>query len=258
MRRSPTAPAYHRRVTVRAAFLVIGNEILTGKVVEENVPFLAKELFALGVSLARIVVCEDDEAVIAADVRALAASHDVLFTSGGVGPTHDDVTIPSIARAFGRTLVRDPSLERRIRDHFGPRTTEGHLRMAEMPEGGELVQSEKMSWPVLRVENVWVLPGVPEIFRMKFELVRDRLARAEPFQTRAVFTSCDEGEIAALLADVEARFGGIRIGSYPKLGDPEYTVKVTVDGRDAAQVDRALEALLRGLAVERVVRVERG
>ena len=250
-------PAYHRRVAVRAAFLVIGNEILTGKVVEENVPFLAKELFALGVTLARIVVCEDDEAVIAADVRALRESHDVVFTSGGVGPTHDDVTIPAVARSFGRPIVRDPALEQRIRDHFGPRTTDGHLRMAEMPEGGELVQSESMSWPVLRVENVWVLPGVPQIFRMKFEVVRARLGRADPFQTRAVFTSCDEGEIAALLASVEARFDGIRIGSYPKLGDPEYTVKVTVDGRDAAQVDRALDALLGALAHDRIVRVER-
>lgn len=244
-------------MAVRAAFLVIGNEILTGKVVEENVPFLAKELFALGITLARIVVCEDDEGVIASDVRALRASHDVVFTSGGVGPTHDDVTIPAVARAFDRALVRDATLEQRIRDHFGARTTDGHLRMAEMPEGGELVRSEQMSWPVLRVENVWVLPGVPQIFRMKFDLVRDRLARAEPFQTRAVFTSCDEGEIAALLAGVEARFAGIRIGSYPKLGDPEYTVKVTVDGRDAAQVDRALEALLGALAGDRVVRVER-
>ncbi len=241
----------------RAAFLVIGNEILTGKVVEENVPFLARELFALGIRLARIVVCADDELVIASDVRALREAHDVVFTSGGVGPTHDDVTIPAVARSFGRRLVRDPSLEHRIREHFGVRTTEGHLRMAEMPEGGELVASEKMSWPVLRVDNVWVLPGVPQIFRLKFELVRERLGRGEPFLTRAVYTRCDEGEIAALLADVEARFTGVAIGSYPRLGDPEYTVKVTVDGREAAALDAAVAALVAGLPPDRVVRIER-
>lgn len=241
----------------RAAFLVIGNEILTGKVVEENVPFLARELFGLGITLARIVVCADDEAVIAGDVRALREAHDLVFTSGGVGPTHDDVTIPAIARSFGRPLVRDPVLEKRIREHFGERTTEGHLRMAEMPQGGELVASEKMSWPVLRVENVWVLPGVPQIFRMKFDLLRDRLAHGEPFQTRAVYTQCDEGEIAALLAEIEARFPGVAIGSYPRLSDPEYSVKVTVDGRDAAQVDAALVALEAGLPPGKIVRVER-
>jgi molybdenum cofactor synthesis domain-containing protein len=244
-------------VGTRAAFLVIGNEILTGKVVEENVPFLARELFGLGITLARIVVCADDEGVIAADVRTLREAHDLVFTSGGVGPTHDDVTIPAIARAFGRRLVRDAVLEGRIREHFGARTTEGHLRMAEMPEGGELVASAKMSWPVLRVENVWVLPGVPQIFRLKFGLVRDRLARGEPFQTRAVFTRCDEGEIAALLAEVEARFAGVAIGSYPRLDDPDYTVKVTIDGRDAPTLDAALAALLAGLPPDKIVRIER-
>ena len=241
----------------RAAFLVIGNEILTGKVVEENVPFLARELFGMGITLARIVVCADDEAVIAADVRALRSTHDIVFTSGGVGPTHDDVTIPAVARSFDRPLVRDPVLEGRIREHFGVRTTEGHLRMAEMPEGGELVASEKISWPVLRVENVWVLPGVPSIFRLKFELLRDRLVRGVPFQTRAIFTMCDEGEIAALLEDVERRFAGVTIGSYPRLGDRDYTVKITVDGREAAQVDAAVDALLAALAPDRIVRVER-
>jgi molybdenum cofactor synthesis domain-containing protein len=244
-------------VGTRAAFLVIGNEILTGKVVEDNVPFLARELFGLGITLARIVVCADDESVIAADVRALASGHDIVFTSGGVGPTHDDVTIPAIARGFGRTLVRDAVLEQRIREHFGARTTEGHLRMAEMPEGGELVASEKMSWPVLRVENVWVLPGVPQIFRLKFELVRDRLVRGEPFLTRAIYTRCDEGEIAALLAEVETRFAGVAIGSYPRISDPEYSVKITVDGRDAALVDGAVDALVSALPPDRIVRVER-
>lgn len=257
MRQPARRPRTIGLVGSRAAFLVIGNEILTGKVVEENVPFLARELFRMGITLARIVVCADDEAIIASDLRALRAGHDIVFTSGGVGPTHDDVTIPAVARSFERRLVRDPALEKRIRDHFGDRTTEGHLRMAEMPEGGELVQSEKMSWPVLRVENVWVLPGVPQIFRMKFELVASRLQHGAPFLTRAIYTRCDEGEIAALLADVEARFSGVAIGSYPRIGDPDYSVKVTVDGRDASAVDGALDALAAALPADRIVRIER-
>jgi molybdenum cofactor synthesis domain-containing protein len=241
----------------RAAFLVIGNEILTGKVVEENVPFLARELFALGVALVRVIVCPDDEATVASDLRALAAAHDVVFTSGGVGPTHDDITIPAVARAFDKPVVRAAHLEAMIRAHFGERTTEGHLRMAEIPEGAELVASERMPWPVLHVQNVWVLPGVPQIFRAKFELLRDRLVKGAPFHTRAIYTRCDEGEIAALLAEIETRFSGVLVGSYPKLHDPEYTVKVTFDGRDLALVTQALAALEAALPAERIVRVER-
>lgn len=243
-------------MTRTAAALVIGNELLTGKIQEANVAFLAKELFALGISLRRVVMCSDEEEVIADDLNLLRARHDIVFTSGGVGPTHDDLTIPAIARAFARPLVRDPVLERMIREHFGARTTEGHLRMAELPEGAELVANDRITWPVLRVENVFVMPGVPEIFRIKFELVRDRLGRDVPFVSRAIYTRCDEGEIAALLERVERAFPGVAIGSYPRFGDPDHTVKLTFDGRDDALVREALQACLRELPAEKIVRAE--
>lgn len=243
-------------MTRTAAALVVGNELLTGKVQEGNVAFLGQELFALGVALRRVVVCPDDEATIAADLDALRAAHDLVFTSGGVGPTHDDVTVPAVARAFGRALVRDARVERMIREHFGARTTEGHLRMAELPEGAELVHSDTIPWPVLRIENVYVLPGVPEIFRLKFELVRDRLGRDAPFVSRAIYTRCDEGEIAALLERVERAHPGVAIGSYPRFRDPDYSVKLTFDGRDEARVREALEACLRELPPDKVVRAE--
>src|SRR5207244_3714861 len=99
------------------------------------------------------------------------AAHDFVFTSGGVGPTHDDVTIPAVAKAFDRPLAHDARLERMIREHFGARTTDGHLRMSELPEGASLLASESIPWPVIRIANVFVMPGVPEIFRIKFELV---------------------------------------------------------------------------------------
>jgi molybdenum cofactor synthesis domain-containing protein len=169
-----------------AAALIIGNEILTGKVQEQNVAFLAKELFALGVALRRVVVCVDEIDVIVADLDALRTTHDVVFTSGGVGPTHDDVTIAAIAKAFGRKVVRAPEMEWLIRKYYAERVTDGHLRMADVPEGATLVRSAEMPWPTVQIENVYVLPGVPEIFRAKFPVLRDRLREGAPFVSRAV------------------------------------------------------------------------
>lgn len=244
------------RMDRTAAALVIGNELLSGKIQEGNVAFLAKALFQMGIALRRVIVCPDDEATIVSDLRALAAAHDVVFTSGGVGPTHDDITVPSVARAFDRPLVRDPELARMIREHFGDRTTEGHLRMADLPEGGELVSSEEIPWPVIRVENVYVMPGVPEIFRIKFGLVRDRLGAGSPLVSRAIYTRCDEGVIAELLERVEREHPGVLIGSYPRFRDPDHQVKLTFDGRDDALVLAALRACLSELPAELVVRAE--
>ena len=240
-----------------ASALVIGNEILTGKVQEANVGFLAKELFAMGIALRRVVVCPDDEGTIIDDLRALSKAHDWVFTSGGVGPTHDDLTIPAVAKAFARPLTRDSELEQLIRAHFRERTTDGHLRMADVPEGAELLRSAALPWPVMAIGNVFVMPGVPEIFRHKFELVRSRLGAGTPFVSRAIFTRCDEGEIAALLERVERTHAGVLIGSYPRIPGAEYTVKITFDGSDPERVASALEACLRELPPELVVRVER-
>lgn len=243
-------------MTRTAAALVIGNEILTGKVQEANVAALATELFGLGIALRRVIVCPDDPEQIARDVNALRAGFDVVVTSGGVGPTHDDVTVPAIARAFGRAVVRDTTLVARLRAHFGERTTEGHLRMAELPEGAELVMTSPAGWPLLRVDNVWVLPGVPDIFRARLPLLRERLGGGAPFHTRAVYTRADEGDIAALLERIEGEHPGVSVGSYPRLGDPEYSVKITFDGRELEAVRRALLSCVAALPPGQVVRVD--
>lgn len=239
-----------------AAVLVIGNEILTGKVHEANVAALAAELFAMGIALRRVVVCPDDPAQIAEDVNTLRARFDVVITSGGVGPTHDDVTVPAVAHAFGRRVVRDEALVERLRAHFGVRTSEGHLRMAELPEGAELVAGPGAGWPLVRVENVWLLPGVPEIFRARLPLLRAQLGDDAPFYSHAVYTRADEGEIAALLEGLEAAHPGVSVGSYPRLNDPECTVKITFDGRELGPVRRALDAFVDALPPSQFVRKE--
>src|SRR5690606_20309785 len=136
------------------------------------------------------------------------------------------------------------------------RATEGHLRMADVPEGADLLSTGDVPWPVVCVENVFVLPGVPEIFEVKLQLLRERIGSDVPFVSRALYTMCDEGEIAGLLERVVRAHPGVEIGSYPRWRDPSYRVKLTFDGRDPAAVDAALEACRAALAPELIVRVE--
>jgi len=244
----------------RAAALVIGNEILTGKVVEGNVAFLAKELFALGIRFERVIICPDVPEEIARDVNELRVTYDYVFTSGGVGPTHDDVTVPAIASAFGVALARDEALSLRIRAHFGERTTEGHLRMADMPLGATLLARDTSDWPVLQVGNVFVMPGVPDIFRRKFALVRPHLEARASFVSGAIFAWADEGEIASTLEQVELAHEGVLVGSYPRFDDADHSVKLTFDGSSAPRVLNALlackQALIAKLGEASIVRLD--
>jgi molybdenum cofactor synthesis domain-containing protein len=240
-----------------AAILVIGNEILSGKVDDQNARYLIGELRRLGVSLRRIEVIPDVVEEIAARVRALSAGVDHLFTSGGVGPTHDDVTLQAVGEAFGLPIVRDAALEALLRDRYGARLHERDLRMADLPAGARLEHGPGgpgATWPVVVVRNVWILPGVPSIFRAKFETVRE-LFRASPIHTRALYSRAGEGEIAGALDETVAAFPGVDVGSYPQLEARDHRVKITLDGRDAAAVERALTFLAERLGAA-VVRTE--
>jgi molybdopterin-biosynthesis enzyme MoeA-like protein len=239
-----------------AAALIIGNEILTGKIQESNLGYLGQELFKLGITLARAIVCRDDVDVIVRDLDELRRAHDMVFTSGGVGPTHDDVTLPAIAKAFGRPLVRAPQIEALIRAYHGDRVTEQHLRMADVPEGSRMIANEEVPWPTVAIDNVFIFPGVPEIFRLKFPVLRPHLAQGGYFVSRAVFTHCDEGEIALRLSEVAERHPELSIGSYPRFRDPAYRLKVTVDGDDETRVARVLEEIVAFLPADKIVRVE--
>ena len=236
-----------------AAILIIGNEVLTGKVVDENVAYLAKELFSLGVALRRVIVCPDEIEIIGRDIRELSASHDVVITTGGVGPTHDDVTIDGIAHGFGVPVVRSQETEALLRAHYKERVTEGHLRMADIPEGAELLRTAEMRWPTVMMRNVAIFPGVPELVKLKFPLIRERIRANRSFTTRTVYTFCDEGEIAALLHELVAAHPTVTIGSYVKWRSTDYTTKLTFDGSSAADVERAANALRTALPSDKLV-----
>jgi molybdenum cofactor synthesis domain-containing protein len=241
-----------------AGILIIGEEILSGKVEDENARHLVHELRALGVSVRRIEVIPDDLEDIAVTVKALSARFDYVFTSGGIGPTHDDLTLLAIANAFDMQLARRPELEDLIRKTMGPEFNPRDLRMADVPDGARLlygVPAEPSRWPVIAVRNVFVLPGVPAIFRRKFDSVRE-LFRAGPIHSQALYSSEGEGLIAGALDALVAEFPTVAIGSYPRLDATDHKVKVTLDGRDADAVERAAARLAEQLGVA-LVRVDK-
>lgn len=250
----PRGPAAPRVET--AGIVVIGDEILSGKVQDTNCNYLIGELRALGVALRRVAYIPDVLDEIATTVRAFAGTYDHVFTSGGVGPTHDDMTMEGIARAFGTTVIRHPRLEQMLRDFYGARLEERNLRMAEVPDGAALVESDSIIWPVVTFGNVYILPGVPEIFRRKFGAIRERF-RAAPWHLAAVYTGEDEGRIAGHLDAVVARFPEVAIGSYPRIVAEGWRVKVTLESKDAAEVARAAAELVERLGPECVLSVER-
>ncbi|HEX5661109.1 MAG TPA: competence/damage-inducible protein A [Polyangiales bacterium] len=240
-----------------AAALIIGNEILTGKVSEANVFVMAKELFALGVELRRIVVCPDEIPVIARDLRELSSTHDIVITSGGIGPTHDDVTIKAVAAAFGGKVVRSAEYEQLLQTHYGDRLTATHLRMADVPEGSRLISTVHTSWPTVVMKNVYVFPGVPQIFSFKFPVMREELKDTSRFYSHAVFVALDEPALAPLLDELAAVHTGVNIGSYLYWGDDaDYRTKLTIDGRDQPLVEACYEAMLAGIPRDKIVRTE--
>ena len=238
-----------------AAIIVIGNEILSGKVVDTNAPFLTRELRAIGVTLKRILTIPDEVDEIAEAVKEFRPLYDVVFTSGGVGPTHDDVTMEGIAKGLGRRLVRHPAIEGRLREFYKEHVNDARLKMSEVPEGAELLVDGRLGFPTVKCENFYILPGIPELFEQKFEALRERFS-ATPYTMRVIYTREGEGSIAEHLNATLAAFPELLLGSYPKLSHPEYTVKLTLESKDPEYVDRALAHLLRLLPVDAVVRTE--
>jgi len=239
-----------------AGIILIGNELLSGKVADANAVYLCRELRALGVDVRRIVVIPDEIDLIAGEVAEFSRSFDVVFTSGGVGPTHDDVTIEGVARAFGVPVVRDPAMIAALEGFYGGRLNPARIRMAEIPQGAEPMTGDGLVFPAVIMRNVHVLPGVPELFRKKFETLKERF-RDVPFHLASVFVSVGEGILAEHLNAVLERHPELLLGSYPEFSNPEYKVKVTLESKDKAYMERALSDLLERLPPSSLVRVQK-
>ncbi len=246
---------------VTAAILLIGDELLSGKVADENARFLIGELRELGVALRRVVIIPDDLATIAREVRALSDAHTHVITSGGVGPTHDDLTMAGVAAAFDMKLQRHPRLEALLRMYYGSTGKpaadwERNLVMADVPEGVELDAGDVLPWPVTRVKNVIVMPGVPIILQKKWSAIRESFRQA-PWLNAAVYVNVDEGPLAPHLDRVVAEHPRVACGSYPRFdAAADYKVKVTLESKDAAALAAARAALLGWLPAGWILRVE--
>src|SRR3954463_15136876 len=224
-----------------AGIVIIGDEILSGKFAEENAAFLIGELRALGVDLRRITVVPDEVDDIAATVVEMSARFDHVFTSGGVGPTHDDITMAAIARGFGTTVMRHPDLELRVRGYWKDQLADANLRLAEVPSGAELVYGpdpEAKIWPVVCYRNVYILPGVPTLFRRKFVEIRDRF-RAVPVTAARLYLDIEEGELAPYLDAVVEAHPDVRVGSYPRFAERDFRVLVTLEAAAGPEVAAA-------------------
>jgi len=235
--------------------LIIGNEILSGKVADTNSTYLCRELRALGVDVERIVTIPDDVDVIAEEVREMSAAYDFVFTSGGIGPTHDDLTIDGIAKAFGRAIQVSDSIAARIERAQGGKPNESQLKMARIPEGAQLVDAADFWFPVVIVGNVHIFPGIPELLRKKFESIQERF-RGVPVLLRRVFVKRMESDIAASLHELLGEFPELMLGSYPRMGEKAYRVLLTLESRDAGYLERALSSLLKRLPEDAVYKVE--
>jgi FAD synthetase len=238
-----------------AGILVIGNEILSGKVVDTNSPHLCQELYELGVEVRRITVIPDDIDIIAQDVATFSRLFDHVFTTGGVGPTHDDVTIAAVARGMQRRVVVNAELEALLNAHWGDRPDAARTKMASVPEGAELLMEPSLPIPVLQVENVYIFPGIPQLFRRKFASIKERF-RDLPYHGRQVYVSVRESDFSHLLDQLVAEYPDLQLGSYPEVGNPEYRVKLTLASKDDVYLAQAFDRLLHLLPTDYVRRVD--
>lgn len=233
-----------------AAILVIGNEILSGRTQDANVAYLGKELAARGITLSEVRIVRDDQPAIVAALDALRASHTYVFTSGGIGPTHDDITSAAIARAFGVPLERNPEAVRRLQSRYGDgELNAARLKMAEIPVGAQLVGNPVSQAPGFRMANVFVMAGVPSILRSMFEGIRHTLAEGPPHLSRSVTLAVREGDLAEGLTRIQNRHPEVEVGSYPSFTEGRSLVTVVARGTDAGRLD-GIMAEARALAAE--------
>jgi len=235
-----------------AGMVVIGNEILSGKVSDSNSPFVCKELNFIGIELLRIAVIPDDFEEIGRTVKSFSETYTWVFTSGGIGPTHDDITIPAIAAAFDAAVVQHPVLDAAIREHYHEKCTDDHLLMARVPEGSEMVEIPGWSFGQVQFRNIYIMPGVPQLFHHRFNHIK-QLLQGIPLHLKEFFLHADEGTIAGILRGVDEQFPEVLIGSYPDFFRREYSLKVTVEARDSDLLSEAaglLESQFRGNGVE--------
>jgi molybdenum cofactor synthesis domain-containing protein len=240
-------------VSPTSAVLVIGNEILSGRTQDINIAYIAKFLGVLGIELCEARVVRDVEAEIVTAVNVLRASHTYVFTTGGIGPTHDDITADAIAKAFRVGIDYHPGALAILEPRYRPgEFNVMRRRMARIPDGATLIRNPVSAAPGFQLENVFVMAGVPMIMRAMLEDIAPRLARGPTVFSRTVSAHVPEGRIAEPLAQIQAEHKQVAIGSYPFYREEGSGVELVVRGREAAAVEAATQAVEAILSAQNV------
>ena len=232
--------------TVTAAALIIGNEILSGRTQDQNLSFLGEQLGEMGIRLKEARVVSDDAEDIVAALDALRARYDYVFTTGGIGPTHDDITADSVARAFGVGIDYHPEVYAMLKEWFesqGHEANEARMRMARIPDGARLLDNEATLAPGFQIENVFVLAGVPSIARKMFNGAKKGLKGGAPVRSRAIKVQVGEGTVAEELGAIQDAFPDVDIGSYPWSKDGAYGTTLVMRSARPARLDEAFAAV---------------
>jgi len=237
-----------------AGIVIIGNEVLSGKTRDTNSYFFCAELRQLGVEVQKISTIQDEIDIIGREVAEFSKRFDYVFTSGGVGPTHDDVTIEAVAHGFGIKVVRHPDIEQRMRLRFGDQVNDARLRMANVPEGATLLATDAPFAAIVKIHNVYIFPGIPKILEERFHEIKE-IFRDAPYYLKNVYVRYGEGVIATILNDLLVKFPELMLGSYPVLDLPDYKVKVTLESKDSKYLDQALQAFVAALPADAVHRI---
>ncbi|MCH8615854.1 molybdopterin-binding protein [Sphingomonas sp. SM33] len=232
-----------------AALLVIGDEILSGRTQDRNVAQVASWLNRQGIRLAEVRIVPDDEQRIADAVNAMRTQNDYLITTGGIGPTHDDITVDSIALAFGVPVIVHPEARRILEEYYATRggLNDARLRMARTPEGAELIQNEESGAPGVKIGNVYILAGVPSIAAQMLEALDGKLEGGRPVVSVTVGAYAAESEVADILRETEASHPGVVIGSYPFFRDGRHGANFVLRSVDGPLAEGTADELSRRL-----------
>jgi len=232
-----------------AGLAIIGDEILSGRVQDRNIAQIAGWLNLQGIRLAEVRVVPDVEARIVEAVNALRAANDYLFTTGGIGPTHDDITVDAIAAALGVRVVVHPKAQAALERHYARRggLTEARLRMARVPEGAALIENAMSGAPGIRIDNIFILAGVPHIATLMLEALAGTIEGGRPLLSRTVGCWVPESEVADLLRVAEADHPGCQIGSYPFFREGKVGANFVIRSTDEAALEACRTELARRL-----------
>lgn len=239
---------------VRAGIVIIGNEVLSGRTQDTNLNYLATGLGTIGIRVAEARVIPDVEAVIIETVNSMRQQYDYVFTTGGIGPTHDDITSASIAKAFGVKLVRHKEAEAILHRYYKPEDrNEARMKMADTPEGANLILNPVSAAPGFCIGNVYVMAGVPRIMQAMFDSLKHELKQGKPVVSREIAAYMTEGSIAKPLGEIQARYPEVDIGSYPFIRDKRLGTSLVVRSDDKVALEKAyteVKAMVEGLGVE--------